>query len=148
MERPPRKPSAPILTADVIRRILLVGAILLAGSFGFFEWAQRDGLGDDISRTMAVNVFVVVELFYLFNCRSLTRSYFSLPQFSNRWVLGGVGIMIILQLAYTYVPFMNVAFGSAPLSAWMWLPIIGLGVVAFFVVEAEKAISVALRRRR
>ncbi len=148
MERQPRKPSTPILTPDLIQRILLVGALLLAGAFGLFEWAQSQGYSDELSRTIAVNVFVVVELFYLFNCRSLTISYFRLPQFSNRWVLGGAAIMIVLQLAYTYVPFMNTAFESAPLEAWMWAPIIGLGIIAFFVVEIEKAIRSAVRRRR
>ncbi len=147
MLRQPRRPTTPILTADLIERILLVGALLLAGAFGLFEWAQREGLSDDVSRTIAVNVFVIVELFYLFNCRSLTRSYFSLPQFSNHWVLGGVAIMIVLQLLYTYLPFMNTAFQSAPLEAWMWLPIVGLGLITFFIVEIEKAISARIRRR-
>ena len=72
---------------------------------------------------------------YLFNCRSLTRSVFAIHPLSNRWVLGGVGITIILQLLYTYAPFMNTAFRSAPLDAWLWLPILGVGLVAFVVVE-------------
>ena len=85
-----------------------------------------------------MNVFVFVELMYLFNCRSLTRSVFTIHPLSNRWVLGGVGIMIVLQLLYTYVPFMNAAFSSAPLEAWMWLPIFAVGLVAFIVVELDK----------
>jgi Ca2+-transporting ATPase len=148
MLRPPRRPSTPILTGDLIERILLVGALLLAGAFGLFWWADGRGYSIELSQTIAVNVFVSVELFYLFNCRSLTRSYFTLPQFNNRWVLGGVGIMILLQLAFTYIPFMNTAFGSAPLAAWMWLPIIGIGILAFFVVEIEKAITVRVRKLR
>ena len=148
MERPPRRPTTPILTGDLIERIIFVGALLLAGVFGLFQWASRAGYDPAVARTLAVNVFVVVELFYLFNCRSLTRSYFTLPQFSNRWVLGGVAIMIALQLAYTYAPFMNTWFESAPLEAWMWLPILAIGIAAFFLVEIEKAISGALRRRR
>jgi len=51
--------------------------------------------------------------------------------------------MIALQLLYTYAPFMNIAFKSAPLEARLWLPIIGAGLVAFVAVEAEKL----LRRR-
>ncbi len=100
-------------------------------------------MGDAVARTVAVNVFVFVELMYLFNCRSLTRSVFTLHPLSNRWVLGGVGLTIALQLSYTYVPFMNTAFKSAPLEAWMWLPILAIGFLAFFVVEGEKW----LRRR-
>ncbi len=49
----------------------------------------------------------MVELFYLFNCRSLTKSMFQLGVFSNLWVWSGVGIMIALQGMFTYTPFMN-----------------------------------------
>ena len=103
----------------LIQRITLVGALLPVGAFGLFEWAEQRGLGDAVARTVAVNVFVFVELMYLFNCRSLTRSMFTLHPLSNRWVLGGVGLMIALQLSYTYLPFMNTAFKSAPLEAWL-----------------------------
>jgi cation-transporting P-type ATPase F len=48
---------------------------------------------------VAVNVFVMVELFYLFNCRSLTKSMFQLGVFSNPWIWVGVGSMVALQLA-------------------------------------------------
>jgi Ca2+-transporting ATPase len=147
MERQPRKPTTPILTIDLIQRIVLVGILLLGGSYGLFEWAQAQGFSDELARTIAMNVFVIGELFYLFNCRSLTRSYFRLPQFSNRWVLGGVTIMIILQLFITYTPFMNTAFGTEPLEAWMWVPIVVFGLGVFFVVEIEKAISVRIHRR-
>ncbi|MFA4966358.1 MAG: cation-transporting P-type ATPase [Thermoleophilia bacterium] len=148
MQRQPRSPKTPILTGELIQRIVLVGALLLAGAFGLFEWADSRGYDPQVSRTIAVNVFVVVELFYLFNCRSLTRSYFRLPQLSNRWVLGGVALMILLQLLYTYAPFMNVAFHSAPLDAWLWLPIAGIGLAAFFLVEIDKALRQGVRRRR
>ena len=43
MQRPPRSPETPILTGVLIRRIVLVGALLLAGAFGLFEWADRRG---------------------------------------------------------------------------------------------------------
>jgi cation-transporting P-type ATPase F len=41
---------------------------------------------DALPTTVAVNVFVMVELFYLFNCRSLTKSMFAIGLFSNRWI--------------------------------------------------------------
>ena len=74
-------------------RILLVSALLLGGSFGLFEWAQAEGLSDAEARTVAVNVFVVGELFYLLNCRSLERSSFRIGFFSNRWVIVGIVVM-------------------------------------------------------
>ncbi len=148
MERAPRRPETPILTGVLIQRIILVGALLLVGAFGLFEWAERGGLGDDVGRTIAVNVFVFVELMYLFNCRSLTVSVFKLHPFSNRWLLGGVGLMIALQLLFTYMPLMNTAFDSAPLEAWMWLPILGTGLATFVAVEVEKWVRRRIAARR
>jgi Ca2+-transporting ATPase len=141
MVRPPRAPETPILTRMLMWRVVFVGMLLLAAAFGLFEWAQSSGHDLAVARTLAVNVFVAVELFYLFNCRSLTKSLLGIPPFSNRWVLGGVGLMVALQLAYTYVPFMNTAFGSAPLSAGLWGVVAAVGVAAMILVEIEKRIT-------
>jgi Ca2+-transporting ATPase len=148
MERPPRRPGSPILSGALIRRIVLVGALLLAGAYGLFEAAELSGVSVEESRTIAVNVFVFVELFYLFNCRSLTRSIFTLNPFSNRWVLGGVAIMIALQLMYTYAPFMNTAFGSYPLGLSTWASILGVGFATLLIVEVEKWIGNRMAARR
>jgi Ca2+-transporting ATPase len=139
----PRDPKTPILTRELIGRIFIVGILLLAGAFGLFEWELINGAGIEEARTVAVNVFVMVELFYLFNCRSLTRSMFSLGVFSNPWVFGGVTIMLILQGLYTYLPAMNWMFHSAPISIAAWGRILAVGVIAYFVVGLEKW----LRRR-
>ena len=84
MARAPRRPGSPILTRPVVTRIVLVGLVLLAGAFGLFEWAQAPGFSDAEARTVAVNVFMSVQIFYLFNCRSLRRSLFRMNPFSNR----------------------------------------------------------------
>ncbi len=138
MERPPRRPGAPILSRVLIRRIVLVGALLLGAAYGLFEWAETTGESVGVARTIAVNVFVMVEIFYLFNCRSLSRSVLRIHPLSNRWVLGGVGIMVALQIMYTYAPFMHVAFRSAPLTLEHWSYILTAGVATLLIVESEK----------
>ena len=90
------------------------------------------------ARTVVVNVIVMVEAFYLLNCRSLTRSFYSLDFFSNPWVVGGLGAMMAAQLLFTYAPFMNRLFHSAPISGVAWLEIIGVGLVVFVAVELKK----------
>jgi len=143
MGQPPRDPAAPILTRVLQWRIALVSGLLLAAAFGFFELTLMNGGSVAEARTMAVNVFVFGELFYLFNCRSLTQSMFALGVFSNRWLIGGVSLMILLQIGYTYLPFMNTAFQSAPLGASQWALILGASCVIWAAVGFEKW----LRRR-
>ncbi|QDU89010.1 putative cation-transporting ATPase F [Pirellulimonas nuda] len=138
MLRPPRNPRAPLLDAPLVLRTCIVGLILLAGAFGSFRWALGQGLGDAAARTVAVNVFVTVELFYLFNCRSLTQSMFALGVFSNRWILIGVGGMVAFQLAFTYSPLMNHMLHSAPIGWDAWWRILLTGAAAYAIVGAEK----------
>ncbi len=138
MNYPPRDPKSPILNATVITRILLVTAIMLAAVFGIFVWQKQQGYSLAEARTMAVNLFVMIELTYLFNCRSLTKSMFKIGVFSNPWVLAGSAAMIVLQLLYTYTPAMNRVFQSAPISGWDWLIIIAVAVAVYIVIGAEK----------
>ncbi len=138
MERPPRDPKEPILTRTLIWRIAIVGFLLLLGAFGLFEYEQSNGAGITEARTVAVNVFVMGELMYLFNCRSLTKSVFEVGFFSNLWVFGGAGIMIILQLVFTYVPVMNTAFQSSPINLDAWVRIMVVGSLVIVVVGIEK----------
>ncbi|MBI5523784.1 MAG: HAD-IC family P-type ATPase [Desulfarculus sp.] len=138
MDRPPRPPARPILTRQVLERLFLVGALLLAGAFGLHEWELALGASQAQARTVAVNVFVLVELFYLFNCRSLTRSVLSLGLASNPPLFAGAGLMLGLQLAFTYWPAMNGMFHSAPVGLSSWLRALGVAVLAFLVVEGEK----------
>ncbi len=138
MRRPPRDPKSPILTRELIGRIFLVGTLMLVGAFGLFKWEEIAGATVTEARTVAVNTFVMVELFYLFNCRSLTRSMFQVGLVSNPWLLGGVATMLVLQMIYTYLPVMNRMFQSAPIDLAAWGRILAVSLIAFAVVEGEK----------
>ncbi len=148
MTRAPRDPQTPILTRDLIGRILLVGGLLLIGAFALFQWELAKGADLAEARTVAVNAFVVMELFYLFNCRSLTKSVFQLGFFSNAWLFGGVAVMLLIQIVYTYLPVMNTLFQSAPIDLEAWFRIAVAGIVTFAIVEFEKWLRLAALRRR
>jgi cation-transporting ATPase F len=148
MERPPRPSRQPVLTKTLIGRIVIVGVMLCAGSFGFFEWAMQSGRSEAVARTLAVNIFVMGELFYLFNCRSLRFPFFKLGIFSNTMFWAGIGVMIVLQAAYTHLPFMNSAFHSRPLSLIDWALCMGVGIVIYTVIEVEKGIRNFIAERR
>lgn len=141
MRRPPRNPKAPILTRPLVRRIVIVAAMVTIAAFTLFQWELNRSGHLDVARTVAVNVIVFVELFYLFNCRSLNHSLFSLGLFSNRLLLGGVAGMIGLQLLFTYLPLANRLFHTAPISPFAWLLILGVGLSVFIVVSIEKWIQ-------
>jgi magnesium-transporting ATPase (P-type) len=138
MARPPRQPDTPVLNAALVRRIILVSLLLLAGAFGLFLVELEQGHSLPEARTVAVNVFVLVETFYLFNCRSLTRSFWSMGLFSNRWVWGGAAIMLVLQLLLTYWAPLNAVFQTAPIGLDEWLEITVIAALSSITIGLEK----------
>ncbi len=148
MLRPPRDPEAPILTPLLMVRMVFVSLFMLAGAFGIFIWEQSMGSTVAQARTAAVNVFIFVEIFYLYNCRSLKDSPWSQGLFSNFWVNVGVLIMILLQVAFTYVPQMQYFFHAAPISLDAWARAALIGLLAAVVVEVEKGLRRSLLSQR
>ncbi|ABW68504.1 cation-transporting P-type ATPase [Desulfosudis oleivorans] len=146
MARPPRDPGMPILTRPLILRILMVSLLLVICAFGLFKIELALAGNDEaLARTLAVNVFVFGEMFYLFNCRSMTRPVWSLGLFSNPLLWAGVAVMTLLQMLYTYLPALNTVFQSAPMGLTEWAMVIGAGLMIFTVVECEKWVG---RKRR
>ena len=139
MLRPPRDPRQPILTFPLFMRTGLVTLIIMAGAFGAFLWEQQvRGKNVVEARTTVINVIVMVECFYLLNCRSLLHSMFAVGLWTNRWVFAGIAAMLGAQLLFTHAPLMNRLFHTAPLDAASWLYITGVGLASYCVVEFEK----------
>ena len=138
MRRPPRDPRAPILTRALVWRVVLVGLLILVAAFGLFELEL--GLGADVAvaRTVAVNAVIMIEIFYLFNCRSLTQSPFRIGFFSNRWVLAGSAAMDPGSTGLHLPAAIPSRFASAPIAPAAWGRIVAFGVVGYLVIEAEK----------
>jgi magnesium-transporting ATPase (P-type) len=146
MDRPPRRPGAPILDGAFLWRIGFVSVLIGGATLAVFLVEQRLGMPLDLARTVAVNTLVFGQVFYLFNSRFLHESSLRLRLlFANRVAWLAVGVLAVLQLAFVYAPPMQLWFGSAALAPRHWLVPLGIGLGVFLVVEAEKAL---LRRFR
>lgn len=144
MKRPPRPIRQPIISAALLWRIAVVTALFTAGVFGQFMLAQQQGLSLELSRTMAVNTLVAMEVFYLFSVRySHGTSLTWQGLMGTRAVLWSVGAVLVFQLWFTYAPWMGQAFGSAPMSVAQGLQVLAFGVAVLLLIELEKW----LRRR-
>ena len=140
MHRPPREPDRPILDGVLIERLFLVGLLMVGAAYGVFLWEHERTGSLTAARTATVNLFVMAELFYLFNCRSLEYSMFHVGVFTNRWIWRGVTVMVALQLLFTYTPLSNRLFHTAPIDGPAWLLILGLSLLISVVVGSEKRI--------
>jgi Ca2+-transporting ATPase len=157
MRRPPRRPDAPVLSPFVIGRTVMVALLMAAGALGLFLWLAPAGVFEPAeaeavagarsfaqAQTAAVTTVVFFQIFYLLDCRSLSRSALTTPPFSNPWIWAGVAATLALQAMFVHAPFMHVVFGSAPLdlAGWGWAALTGALILP--IVTLEKAI----RRRR
>jgi cation-transporting ATPase F len=139
MQRPPRDPQKPLLTHSLVMPTALVTLISLISGFGLFAWEHGiEGTNLNEARATVVNVIVIVQTFYLLNCRNRTRSMFSIGLFSNRWLILGIGATWLAQIAFTYLPLMNRLFHTGPVPTEAWPYILATGVVTYAVVEFEK----------
>jgi len=139
MQRPPRDPKQSLLTMTLLFRVVLVSVLMLAGAYGLFLWEQaKYGASLVEARTIAVNAIVMVEVLYLLNCRSLTRSMLSIGLFSNLWIFVGIGAMLAAQLVFTYVPIFNSLFHTAPIGVATWLRILSMSTIVYLLIELEK----------
>jgi cation-transporting P-type ATPase F len=146
MTRHPRNSKAPILGKDLLLRTLFVGLLLLGFSFALFQFELGRGLGLTTARTTAANAFVLMGMFYLFACRTLTIPKKRIGWFTNPWVWGGAGLMLALQVMFAHVPFMNWAFKTAPVSIESWALAMCAGVAVLILVTLEKHVRARLTR--
>jgi len=102
-------------------------------------WELSRNVSLEVARTVAVNALVIGEMVYLFNVRRFSVSALSREGlFGNPHVLLAVGVLLIFQMAFTYVPTMQFLFGTAGLDAFAWLRILVFGLMVFALVEIEK----------
>ncbi|MCC5808554.1 MAG: cation-transporting P-type ATPase [Opitutales bacterium] len=141
MKRPPRDADEAIMPAFFLWRIAFVSILIMCGSLGLFLWKQ--GLGHDLeqARTAAVNALIAGQIFYLLNSRFMYASSLRFDiLFGNPKVAYAIVFIFGAQLLFTYLPLMNLWFGTAPISLIASAPILAVGVTVFFAVELEKAV--------
>ena len=132
MSRPPRKPGEHILHGEILF-IALAAVIATIASFHVFFHALNVSSGDvDFARTLVVTTTILFELTLVFTCRS-KKSLLNIGAFSNRYLLGAVGIAFAFLLVFLYTP-LNTFLHLVPLRIDQWiLPIVwSVGTLIFF----------------
>ena len=146
MNRPPRKPNKPLLSSLIIFRMVLVSLIMAGGTIGLFLWeynvelsrGMAHSLAISEAQTMAVTAMVLFQVFYLIDCRSLHFSANKIGFFSNPSIYIGIVIVLCLQTAFVYFPFMNRWFHSSPLKAEAWGVSASVAFSILIIISIEK----------
>lgn len=141
MKRRPRDPKQNLLDKEAIIRIIYVSLILGGATFFAFQTALGAGMSMEASRTIAVNTLAVSQIFYLLSSRFARVSALRRELFTSNpvaWLC--VAAMILLQLGFVYLPFMQSTFATTSVGLNDWLIPLISGLIIFAVVELEKLI--------
>ncbi len=144
MDEPPRSPDARIINRDIAVNIVYVSIFMAVGALWTFM--RRTAGGDVVeARTMTFTTIAMFQVFNSLNVRSRTKSLFQLGLFSNPYLIGAIFVSVVLQVAVTVVPFLQVALETVPLALEDWGMIVLVSSSVFVADEIRKAVQRALR---
>ena len=149
MGRGPRKLTDRIIDTHMWQRIIGVGMVmglltlliydltLPGGLVGGLEDLTTPDSQFAVARTTVFTALVFMQLFNALNSRSDTGSAFT-HMFSNAWLWGSVALVAVLQVLVVEVPFLQSAFGTAPLDWIHWAVAVGAGAAVLLYEEVVK----------
>ncbi len=144
MQRPPRNPSAPLFDLHLMLRSLFVGLYITATAFAIFKWELSTGGSEAYARTAVVTSVILLEAFYLLNCRSLSRPLREIGYFSNPWIWVGFVLMFVAQWIFVYTPWSQQLFQTEALTFWTWAKLSLAGFILFTLINLEKRLRLSL----
>ena len=158
MARKPRKLTDRVIDGQMWGDIIFIGLIMAAVTLigmdmhlagGLFTDRSVDAVGHDAqmteARTMGFTILVFAQMLNALCSRSHDQSVF-VGLFANKWLWGAIALSALLQVVVIYVPFLNTAFGTMPLSAGAWVECLGLAMVVLVASELRKCVLRALRK--
>jgi Ca2+-transporting ATPase len=140
LEEPPRHPKAGIVYSGMLLRIIFIAILMAAGLFFVFRW-QLPEVGLEKARTIAFSILVSAQWFNALNARSEQRSLFRVGLFKNRWLLGGIGLAVLIQLAVVYLPPLQRVFYTVPLDIKDWGLVLLVASSVLVTEEVRKAVA-------
>ncbi|GEL67180.1 HAD-IC family P-type ATPase [Marinilactibacillus psychrotolerans] len=145
MDRNPRDTSASLIGKHDAFQIAYVSILMAGFSLIAYDWLIASGANQVTASTMVVNIIVISKIFYLFNVRTHALA-FSKEFFTNKKAFLIIGVMILLQLILTYVPFFQEFFYTEGLTIVEWLIAIGVGVIVLIIAEIDKIIRMKVSK--
>ncbi|RJQ43128.1 MAG: cation-transporting P-type ATPase [Nitrospiraceae bacterium] len=151
MKQPPRSPDEKLFNFRILSRAyLFLGPIeAAAGLFGFFyvlysggwQWGAVISSGNVLylqATTACLAGIIISQTGNVFACRSSRESVISLGFFSNRLIIAGIIIELILSAFIIYHPHGNKIFGTAPLNLNLLLVLFPFSIGLFLAEELRK----------
>ena len=143
LKKPPRKKEENILSKDIFPFLFLMVIIMTVLTIFIFKtFLLQDSL--EKARAGAFAVMAITQLFNVLNMRSLSQSIFKIGFFSNKFIVWGLAVSVILIIIALFVGGVAEKFGFETLSLSEFLIITLLSSLVLWSGELYKY----WRRRR
>lgn len=139
LKQPPRDPRVGLIYPGLMIRIIVMALWIGLGTFLIFRWAEPR-MSVQEARTLAFCAIVAFEWFMAFSARSDEHTICKLGIFRNRILVISIGIAVLLQMAVVYVPFLQTAFKTFPLTMRDWGIVVASAGGLFVLEEIRKAL--------
>lgn len=147
MKQKPRKSKEGLVSKRMIVSSLGLGILIALQSLGVLHWALNEGVSLPKIQTLIFTLVVISLMFNAFNWRSDRYSVFSLGIFTNKALIYAVLSTVLLQLAAIYIPILQMAFRTVPLSLSDWAMIIPLASTTLIAMELAKYLEQKTNRQ-
>ena len=139
MQRPPRSKYQKLMNRHDVWQMIYVSLIIAGMALIAFSITERFHIPFFVTSTMAVNIIICGKIYYLFNIRTTAPAFSKRVILSNKMAYVSIFAMILLQLIFTYVPFMNGVFSTSGLSITQWIIVVVASLPVLLVSESNKA---------
>ncbi|MCC4765662.1 calcium-transporting P-type ATPase, PMR1-type [Methanosarcina sp. DH1] len=146
MKQKPTKAKEGLVSRKMLTASLGLGALIAIQSIWILHESLNNGVSLPKIQTLIFTLVVISLMFNAFNWRSERYSVFSLGIFTNRSLIYAVLSTVLLQLAAVYVPIMQTAFRTVPLSLSDWAMIIPLASTTLIAMEFMKYLEWRIHR--
>jgi len=138
MDEKPRNPKEPILNKPL--KLWMTAVFFISGLAAFLLFFFLWKLTGDLHKTRTI-VFALIgldSLVFAFSVRSFKRTIFRKDIFSNRYLVGGVIIGLILLIGAIYFPPLQKLLTTQPLNMVEWAVIFSITLIEIVLIEFFK----------
>jgi Ca2+-transporting ATPase len=135
MDQPPRPPDEGVINTRVLVSILTIATLLAVTGLALFFYALDTTRSLLRAQSLLFRFVVVVELIRI----QVIRSRYDQPLRSNRWLVGAIGVSLLVHITVLYTPLHDV-FQVVPLTLVEW-GLIAAGFVVFLLLNVVVSAS-------
>lgn len=150
MDSPPRSRKESLLNRKLIKRALLwygiIESLLAMFAYLFLNWMNgwpsvplaNSGRIYSMATTMTLAAIVCSQVGVVFACRTEIISVFKIGFFSNKIVLIGIAVELVLLNILIYVPIFHGLFNTEPIAIREWIFLSLCPPIIIFIDEIRK----------